>query len=315
MATKTLAKQGAKNTVKKVNQEIAIEFKNVSKYYGTKHSQEQVLDKLNLKFLSGNITSLIGLSGSGKTTILNTINRLIDINSGDIFLNGKSIYDLSLFKLRSNIAYVMQSSGLFAHMTVRQNLYLVKKVQLKRNITLLKEEYAPLLKEAKEKKDKEGINELRKELKDKILHEKFLGAYSKAEFDSKIEEYFRAVRLKYEHVDKSPTKLSGGQRQRVAIVRSLLVNSDIILMDEPFSALDPIVRLKMQQLVLEIKKKYKKTIIIVTHDADEALSLSDQIIFLSKGEIILSGTEADIKKSKIKLVQEFFLKKVKDEEE
>lgn len=311
MAKQTL-KKGAKNTVKKLKEEVAIEFKDVCKSYKTKHSNEKVLDKLNLKFLKGNITSLIGISGSGKTTILNTINRLIDINDGDILLHGKSIYDLSLFKLRSNIAYVMQSSGLFAHMTVKQNLNLVRKVQLKRNITLLKEEYAPLI-NAMTAKD--GIKKLKEELKEKIKIEKEQGQYSPEKFDEKTAEYFKAVRLKLEHINKSPIKLSGGQRQRVAIVRALLVNSDIILMDEPFSALDPIVRTKMQNLVLEIKAKYKKTIIMVTHDADEALHLSDQIIFLSKGEIILSGTEADINKSKNKLVQEFFLKKVKDEEE
>ena len=319
MAQKTV-KSGASKTVnkkaitaKRENKpaEIAIEFKDVVKVYKTKHSTEKVLDKLNLSITKGNITSLVGLSGSGKTTILNTINRLIDINEGNIYLNGKSIYDLSLFKLRSNIAYVMQSSGLFAHLTIKQNLNLVRKVQLKRNILLLKEQYDSLY----EGKSKDELKALKLELKEKIKKEKEEGQYSIENFNTKTIEYFKAVRLKLEHLNKRPMMISGGQRQRAGIVRALLENSDIILMDEPFSALDPIVRLKMQQLVLEIKKKYKKTIIMVTHDADEALHLSDEIVFLSKGEIIVSGNSEKILKTKDKLVQEFFLKKVKDEEE
>jgi osmoprotectant transport system ATP-binding protein len=274
------------------NKETMIQFKSVFKNYG----KVQVLKGINLSIYKKEIVCLVGLSGSGKTTLLRTINRLNDVDSGNVYIEGQDILSKTLFELRSKIGYVIQSAGLFDHMDIEQNLMLVRKVQLKRNIMLLKEEY-------KDKKDKES----KVELKNKIDNEKKEGQYSEKVFSKNILNFFKRLHLREEILYKKPYQISGGQKQRIGIIRALLVDSEIILMDEPFSALDPIVRKELQILMKKISKEYEKTIILVSHDPEEALYLGDRIVLLDKGKIKFEGKEEDVRESQDKFIRKFFL--------
>lgn len=278
--------------MEKNNHEYMIQFKNVFKNYG----KVQVLKGINLNVEKKQVVCLVGLSGSGKTTLLRTINRLNDVDSGTVLIEGKDILSKTLFELRSKIGYVIQSAGLFDHMDIEQNLMLVRKVQLKRNLMLLKEEY-------KDRKDKESKSELKK----KIEIEKKEGQYSEEKFKKNILNFFKRLHLKEEILLKKPYQISGGQKQRVGIIRALLVDSEIILMDEPFSALDPIVRKELQILVKKISKEYEKTIILVSHDPEEALFLGDKIVLLDKGKIKFEGKEEEVRNSEDKFIRKFFL--------
>lgn len=278
--------------MEKNNYEYMIQFKKVFKNYG----KVQVLKGINLNVEKKQVVCLVGLSGSGKTTLLRTINRLNDVDSGTVLIEGKDILSKTLFELRSKIGYVIQSAGLFDHMDIEQNLMLVRKVQLKRNIILLKEEY-------KDKKDKQSKAELKK----KIEIERKEGQYSEEKFKKNILNFFKRLHLKEEILLKKPYQISGGQKQRVGIIRALLVDSEIILMDEPFSALDPIVRKELQILVKKISKEYEKTIILVSHDPEEALFLGDKIVLLDKGKIKFEGKEEEVRNSEDKFIRKFFL--------
>ena len=199
---------------------------------------------------SGEFIAFIGTSGSGKTTALRMINRMIEPTGGTITLNGKDLSKMNAVSLRRSVGYVIQQIGLMPHMTIRENIVLVPKL-LKWN------------KEEKEKKAKELIN---------------------------------LVDLPESYLDLYPSQLSGGQQQRIGVVRALAADQDIILMDEPFGALDPITRDTLQDLVKTLQHKLGKTIIFVTHDMDEAIKLADRICIMSEGEIVQFDTPNNILK-------------------
>ena len=233
-----------------------IELKKVSK----KFKDKTILKDISIKFESNNITCLIGESGCGKTTILKMINRLIKPTSGDIFIDKENIKDKDVIKLRRSIGYVIQQTGLFPHMTIKENVELISRI---------------------EKRPKKFINE-------------------------RIYEVMDMVELDNSLLERYPTELSGGQQQRIGIARAFFTNPEIILMDEPFSALDPITRTALQDELLQLQEKYHKTIIFVTHDMDEAIKLADKIAIMDKGEIIQYGTPEEIlKRPKNEFVKEF----------
>lgn len=214
-----------------------IQFRNVSKSYGKK----TILDNLTLDIKAGEFVILIGPSGCGKTTTLKTINRLIEPDSGEIFIDGKDITKVDPVKLRRTIGYVIQQIGLFPNMTVEQNIALVPK--------LLK--------------------------------------YSNEEIDEIVHHLLDLVNMPYEeNAKKYPSDLSGGQQQRIGVLRALAASPPIVLMDEPFGALDPLTRDTLQEEVKKIQKKLGKTIVFVTHDMDEALRLADTIVFMNEGKVV-----------------------------
>lgn len=214
-----------------------IEIKNVSKKLG----KRLILDDVSLKIEEGSFVVLIGPSGCGKTTTLKLINKLIEPTQGDIFINGTPISKQNTIKLRRNIGYVIQSVGLFPHMTIRENIELISKLK----------------------------NEKTEE-----------------EIEQKSIELMKMVGLNpNEYLDKYPSELSGGQQQRIGLVRAIATDADIILMDEPFSALDPITRTQLQEWLYSLQEELKKTIIFVTHDMDEALKLADKICIMKDGKI------------------------------
>ncbi|GAB6168289.1 ABC transporter ATP-binding protein [Clostridium carnis] len=225
-----------------------IEFKNVKKSYKNKN----ILEGFNLKIDEGNLVVLIGSSGCGKTTLLKMINRLIPFTSGEILINGKNINKLDPIKLRRSIGYVIQQTGLFPHMTVKENIEIIPR----------------------------------------------LNGKSEEEIEKKTKELLKMVGLdKEEYLNRYPAELSGGQQQRVGVARAFATDPEIILMDEPFSALDPITRAELQEQLFNIQKEYKKTIVFVTHDMDEAINLADKICILKGGEIIQYDTPENILKN------------------
>lgn len=241
--------------------ESMIRLEKVRKTYD---GQKNIVDDLDFEIRSGELVVLVGESGCGKTTTMKMINRLIEPDSGDIYIDGRNIKSFNKNELRRNIGYVIQDIGLFPHLTVRKNVSVV-----------------PLLC----KKDK-------------------------AEVDRYVEELLRLVNLPpEEYADRYPGELSGGQQQRVGFARALANNPDIILMDEPFSALDPITREQLQNELLSLQEELHKTIVFVTHDIDEAIKLGDRIAVMSEGRIIQFDTPEEILKFPVNPFVESFVGK------
>ncbi len=222
-----------------------LSIKNLSKVYG---GGKKAVDNISLDVEAGEFIAFIGTSGSGKTTALRMINRMIEATEGQIAINGKDVRKMNPVELRRKIGYVIQQIGLMPHMTIRENIVLVPK----------------LLKWSQEKKEK------------------------------KAKELIKLVDLPEEYLDRYPSQLSGGQQQRIGVVRALAAEQDIILMDEPFGALDPITRDTLQDLVKELQQKLGKTFIFVTHDMDEAIKLADKICIMSEGRIVQFDTPDNI---------------------
>lgn len=225
-----------------------IEFRNISKKYRTK----TIIDDFSLSIEAGQLVVFVGPSGCGKTTLLKMINRLIQPSAGKIFVNGRDIATTNPIDLRRNIGYVIQNTGLFPHMSIKENLELIPK---------LKGE-AP---EAIEKKTTDLLQ---------------LVGLNPTEF-----------------LHRYPKELSGGQQQRVGVARAFSTDSDIILMDEPFSALDPVTRSSLQEELFQMQKEFNKTIIFVTHDMDEAIKIADKICLLKDGFILQYDTPENILKN------------------
>lgn len=199
-----------------------------------------VIKNLSLEVKEGETLVILGKSGSGKTTALKLINRLIDPTSGTILIDDKDICDLNPIHLRRNIGYAVQDIGLFPHMTVEENISIV-----------------PRLLKWDEKEIRDRANQLMEMMG--LDPEKYLHRY--------------------------PLKLSGGQRQRIGVARALAADPPILLMDEPFGALDPITREETQKEFLELESKIKKTIVFVTHDLFEAVTMGDRIALMNGGQL------------------------------
>ncbi|HCZ9049380.1 TPA: glycine betaine/L-proline ABC transporter ATP-binding protein [Vibrio alginolyticus] len=224
------------------------------------HSKEQVLTEtghtvglkdINLQIQKGEIFVIMGLSGSGKSTMIRHFNRLIDPTMGQILVEGVDVMQLSNKELeqfrRHKMSMVFQRFGLLPHRTVIDNIAYGLEVQ--------------------------GMN------KEARLE--------------KANEWLETVGLTgYEH--QYPAQLSGGQQQRVGLARALATDAEILLMDEAFSALDPLIRSEMQDQLVELQQKLHKTIIFITHDLDEALRLGDRIAILKDGELVQQGSPDEI---------------------
>ncbi|MEG1586640.1 MAG: ABC transporter ATP-binding protein [Bacteroidales bacterium] len=216
--------------------ENLIRFNNVSKTYGN----QSVLQDFCLDIYKGEFLTIIGGSGSGKTTILKLINGLIKPDKGIITVEGKDVAQTDLIELRRNIGYAIQGIGLFPHLSIRKNIAYV--------LTLIDSK--------NHKKHQEQVNKLAEMLG---LEKKILERY--------------------------PSELSGGQKQRVGIARALAANPDILLMDEPFGAVDEITRQHLQEEIARLQKELGTTIIFVTHDIQEALKLGSRVLVMNNGKI------------------------------
>lgn len=218
-------------------EESAIEFVHAS--YRLDASRE-LLSDLNLAIPTGEIFMLLGRSGSGKTTSLKLINRLLTPSSGEVRIEGKSTVQWDPIRLRRRIGYAIQEVGLFPHYTVRKNVGLI-----------------PMLENWRPEK-----------------------------VDARVREVLTLVGLTPdEFLSRYPNQLSGGQRQRVGLARALAADPPILLMDEPFGALDPLSRVQLQKEFKRLQQRLGKTVVFVTHDVGEALLLGDRIALMENGRL------------------------------
>jgi len=223
-----------------------IKFESVTKRFG---AGEPAVDDLDLEIRDGELTVLVGPSGCGKTTSLRMINRLEELTEGVIRVNGRDIMATDPIELRRGIGYVMQSSGLFPHRTIRANIGTVPRL---------------------------------------------LG-WDDQRVEDRVQELVDLVGLMPDLLTRYPHALSGGQQQRVGVARALAADPPILLMDEPFAAVDPIVRTHLQDELLRLQRRLGKTIVFVTHDIDEAIKLGDRIaVFRDGGRVAQYDTPTDL---------------------
>jgi osmoprotectant transport system ATP-binding protein len=213
-----------------------LEFRDATKRYP---GQDQpAVDGLSLEVPAGEICVLVGPSGCGKTTAMRMVNRMTEITSGDILLDGSSVRERHPAELRREIGYAIQQIGLFPHLSVAGNIATVPRL---------------------------------------------LG-WPKERIRARVDELLELVSLDpHETRDRYPAQLSGGQRQRVGVARALAVDPPLMLMDEPFGAIDPINRERLQNEFLRLQREIRKTVVFVTHDIDEAIKMGDRIAVMQKG--------------------------------
>ena len=219
----------------------AIQFRDVN----LKVAGKALVEGLRFDILRGETLVLLGRSGSGKTTTLKLINRLLEPTGGEIRVEGKPAIAWDPIELRRHIGYVIQDTGLFPHFTVERNIAVV-----------------PRLKEWPEERIRLRVREL----------------LDLVGLDAEV----------FAH--RYPRELSGGQRQRVGVARALAADPPIVLMDEPFGALDPLTRAELQREFAALTKRLNKTIVFVTHDIREAFTLASRIGLFKDGHLIELAT-------------------------
>ena len=210
-----------------------IEFDRVSKKYG----DITALTSFSLAVPTAKITVLMGLSGSGKTTVIRMVNKMVTPTSGTVLIDGVDVAARDAVPLRRTVGYVMQEVGLLPHKTVRENVSLIARI-----------------------------------------------AGQPADVaEGNATEMLRMVGIDEQFFSRYPQQLSGGQQQRVGVARALAIKPNILLMDEPFGAVDPIVREELQDELCRIQRELGLTIMFVTHDRHEAVKIADQLVVLSNG--------------------------------
>ncbi|MGZ4562499.1 MAG: ABC transporter ATP-binding protein [Mycobacterium sp.] len=197
------------------------------------------VDQLSLVIPNGELTVFVGSSGSGKTTALRMVNRMIEPTSGTITVDGVDVSTVDPVRLRLGIGYVIQHAGLMPHLRVIDNVATV-----------------PVLKGQSRRAARTAA----------------FGVLERVGLDTKL-------------ATRYPAQLSGGEQQRVGVARALAADPPILLMDEPFSAVDPVVRLDLQNEILRLQSELHKTIVFVTHDIDEALKLADKVAVFRAGSL------------------------------
>ena len=216
---------------------MVIEFRDVGFSYG----QAAVLDRFTLTLEEGAVGSLVGRSGTGKTTTLKLVNRMLEPHAGHVLVGGRDTRAWDPIQLRRRAGYVIQEAGLLPHFTVAENVGLVPRLE----------------------------------------------AWDSGRVQGRVAELLQLVDLPASAFGaRYPRELSGGQRQRIAIARALAANPPILLMDEPFGALDAITRAELRLEFRRIQRELRKTVLLVTHDIGEALALSDRVGIIDSGRLI-----------------------------
>ena len=229
-----------------------IEFRDVSYVLP---NGDTLLSGLNLRVERGETLVLLGRSGSGKTTSLKLINRLLKPASGEVLVNGKSTAEGDVIRLRRSIGYVIQDVGLFPHYTVERNIGIAPKLE----------------------------------------------GWSAPRIRERVEELVQLVGLEANLAQRYPHQLSGGQRQRVGFARALAADPAILLMDEPFGALDALTRLQLQREFRSLQQRLNKTVVFVTHDLSEALRLGSRIALMDAGRLVTVLTPREFVRSNDRL--------------
>lgn len=225
------------------NPVTAIQFDHVS----FRLNGRALVHDLVLSVHPGETLVLLGRSGSGKTTTLKLVNRLLLPSAGEVRVNGRRTAEWDPIRLRRGIGYVIQEGGLFPHFTVARNIALVPQIE----------------------------------------------NWPRERVRTRVQELLTMVGLSPDLASRYPQQLSGGQRQRVGVARALAADPPILLLDEPFGALDPITRSEMQKEFRALQQRMRKTVIFVSHDLREALLVADRIAFMEAGRLIadLPATE------------------------
>jgi osmoprotectant transport system ATP-binding protein len=234
----------------------AIRFEDVT----CSRSGRVVLNRVTLDVAEGEVLAVVGRSGAGKSTLLKLINRLLVVEEGRVFVQGKAIAEWPSIALRRRIGYVLQEVGLFPHLSVGDNIAIVPRLE----------------------------------------------RWPEPRIADRVREMLALVSLPPgEYLARSPDSLSGGQRQRVGVARALAADPPILLMDEPFGALDPITRFELHREFRSIQARVRKTILIVTHDMGEAFALADRVAVLAEGRIAACAPPREIRESRDPAVRVF----------
>jgi osmoprotectant transport system ATP-binding protein len=199
-----------------------------------------LLHDLNLEVQPGETLILLGRSGSGKTTTLKLVNRLLTPSAGEIRVNGARTLESDVIRLRRGMGYVIQDVGLLPHLTVERNIGLVPRIE----------------------------------------------GWPAERIRLRVEELLQLVGLDAQIASRYPHQLSGGQRQRVGVARALAADPPILLMDEPFGALDALTRDQLQREFRSLQRRLQKTVVFVTHDLREGLRLGSRIALMEAGRLV-----------------------------
>ena len=204
-----------------------------------RHAGQAALDGVSLTIDEREFVALVGPSGSGKTSLLKSINRLVEPDEGEIRMDGRDVRDVPVAELRRRIGYVIQGIGLFPHLSIAENIWIVPR----------------------------------------------LSGASEAGRAARVAELLELMALPAEFAGRSPRQLSGGQAQRVGVARALAAEPKLMLMDEPFGALDPVTRDDLGRAYRALHERLGLTTLMVTHDMAEALLLADRVVVLIDGRI------------------------------
>ncbi|MCL1465849.1 ATP-binding cassette domain-containing protein [Argonema galeatum] len=236
--------------------QMAVEFRDVT--YSL--NRRPLVSNLSFTIGPGETVVLLGRSGSGKTTTMKLINSLLTPTTGSVRVEGMSTVEWNPIKLRRQIGYVIQETGLFPHFTVERNVGLVPSLE----------------------------------------------GWSSDRIRQRVFELLHLVGLDPQvFARRYPHELSGGQRQRVGVARALAADPPILLMDEPFGALDPITRLELQGEFRRLQQDLRKTVVFVTHDIQEAFVLASRVGLMQSGRLVLLGTQEEFLRSQLPEAQAF----------
>ena len=224
--------------------EHVLQLRQIEKHYDGR----VVVHPTDLVLEAGQTYALIGPSGCGKSTLLRLMIGLIEPDGGSVLFQGQPISGPNVLELRRKMGYVIQSGGLFPHLTARQNVALMA---------------------------------------DFLGHERNKTA-------ARIAELAELTDLPVDWLNRYPAQLSGGQRQRVSLMRALVLDPDVLLLDEPLGALDPMIRTDLQTDLREIFAQLKKTVVLVTHDMAEAAYFAHSVILLRDGQIVQRGSTREL---------------------
>lgn len=219
--------------------DFCVEFCDISKSYGN----NSVIRDMSLALPNEMTIALVGESGSGKSTLLQLINGLVRPDRGSVRLHGDVLDYDDLPRIRRQMGYAVQGAGLFPHMTVKDNVTLMARLE----------------------------------------------RWSRAEIDKRYSYLFDLLELPLDFSGRYPHSLSGGQQQRVSLCRAMMLNPPLMLLDEPFSALDPITRDSIHAEFIRLRTAESRSIILVTHDMNEAVKLASYLVILRDGEVVQEG--------------------------
>jgi osmoprotectant transport system ATP-binding protein len=228
----------------RAQEQQVIELEHISHAYPHVTSLEDV----SLRVASGETVALIGPSGCGKSTLLKAVIGLLVPSRGRVAVDGVELHENNVLELRRRIGYVIQSGGLFPHLSAVENITLAARYL---------------------RRDAQWIN-------------------------ARVDELADLVQLRREVLQRFPTNLSGGQSQRVGLMRALMLDPAVLLLDEPLGALDPMIRHGLQEELHALFERLRKTVVIVTHDMAEAAFFANRLVLMRAGRIVQEGTYRDL---------------------